>query len=283
MELYNQEHIQNWYNEYAQQETFRWDKSIVEEVKYEVHLQILKDNINKDDKILELGSGTGMFTKEIAKIASNAIISDLSPVQLELNKNRAKEFGYIERIKSFELIDITDLSSFEDDSFDKIVCFGGPLSYVFEKKSVALSEFKRVLKPNGIALISVMNLWGTINEYLTSIIMEIPKDKNEKILNSGDLHPSSFAPSDHHCHMFRIDELKADIETSGLKVIDVSASNCLSSLRAKDLEEIKKDKGNWDYFLSMEKRACKSSGMLESGTHTVVVMKKTFANTVYSK
>jgi hypothetical protein len=104
--------------------------------------------------------------------------------------------------------------------------------------------------------------------------MNIPKDKNEKILTTGNLHPSSFSPSDHYCHMFRLDELKSDINTIGLEIIDISASNCLSSLRDAELEEINKDKEKWEYFLDVEKRACKSSGMLESGTHTIVVIKK---------
>jgi ubiquinone/menaquinone biosynthesis C-methylase UbiE len=158
MNLYNQKHIQNYYNEYGELETLRWEKSIIDKVKYEIHLQILTDNINENDKVLELGAGTGMFTKEIIKITSDLIVTDLSPIQLDLNKKRAKELEYFKTIKSWDIVDIIDLTRYEDNSFDKIVCFGGPLSYVFEKKLDALKEFKRVLKPNGIAIISVMNI-----------------------------------------------------------------------------------------------------------------------------
>jgi ubiquinone/menaquinone biosynthesis C-methylase UbiE len=273
MELYSQEHIKNWYNEYGEQETLRWERSIIEEVKYEIHLQILNDNIQKEDKVLELGAGTGMFTKEIAKITSDLIVSDLSSVQLDLNKKRASDLDYFEKVKSWDIIDITNLSSFKDNSFDKIVCFGGPLSYVFEKKHDALKEFKRVLKPNGMALISVMNLWGTINEHLLPIITGVPKEENEKIIKTGNLHPSSYAPTEHHCHMFRLDEFKSDIEKAKFQIIDISASNSLSALRVSDLEELKKDDEKWNYFLSLEKRACKSLGMIESGSHIIIAIK----------
>lgn len=273
MELYSQEHIKNWYNEYGEQETLRWERSIIEEVKYEIHLQILNDNIQKEDKVLELGAGTGMFTKEIAKITSDLIVSDLSSVQLDLNKKRASDLDYFEKVKSWDIIDITNLSSFKDNSFDKIVCFGGPLSYVFEKKHDALKEFKRVLKPNGMALISVMNLWGTINEHLLPIITGVPKEENEKIIKTGNLHPSSYAPTEHHCHMFRLDEFKSDIEKAKFQIIDISASNSLSALRVSDLEKLKKDDEKWNYFLSLEKRACKSLGMIESGSHIIIAIK----------
>lgn len=273
MELYDQRHIQSWYNEYGEQETLRWNKSIVEKVKFYIHHYHLDQHINEGDRILELGAGTGVFTRELAKYASDIVVTDLSPVQLELNKRNAEREAYAKRIKTWNIADICDLKDYQSQSFDKVVCYGGPLSYVFEKKTLALSEIKRVLKPNGVALLSVMNLWGTVREYLNKIILPIPQKENEKVIKTGNLHPSSFAPSDHYCHMFRSDEFKRDLEKAGFEILTLSASNCLSALRADELEELQKDEEKWKYFLSLEVRACRSPGMLESGTHLIAVVK----------
>lgn len=237
-------------------------------------MHYLKKYINKNDFILELGAGTGVFTKELAEYSSNLIVTDLSPVQLKLNQETAKKGNYSHRIKDWNLADICQLEQFSDNTFDKVVCYGGPLSYVFEKKNVALSEIKRVLKPKGFALLGVMNLWGTVREYLNDIMLSIPKLENEKILQTGNLHPTSFAPSTHYCHLFTLNELISDLKASGLKLIEISASNCLSSLRAEELAEIIKDVEKWNYFLELEIRACKSDGMVESGTHLIAVVKK---------
>jgi len=274
VELYNQQHIQDFYNEYAEQETLRWEKSIVEQVKQGVHLHHLHQNLNPGDTILELGAGTGIFTRVLATYTADLTVTDLSPVQLKLNKERAAQENYVGKVKDWKITDICDLSAWSDNTFDKVICYGGPLSYVFDQKIIALKEMKRVLKPGGLLLFSVMNLWGTGREYLTKIMMSISQVDNEKIMASGNLHPSSFAPSEHYCHMFRLEELQQDIAQAGFEVVTLSASNCLSVLRADELLELKKDEREWKYFMDLEIRACQSAGMLESGTHLIAVVKK---------
>ncbi|MEL6925546.1 MAG: class I SAM-dependent methyltransferase [Bacteroidota bacterium] len=274
MKIYDQQHIRQFYDDYAEQETLRWNKSIVEQVKYHVHLHYLDRYIQTDEVVLELGAGTGMFTRELAKRSANNTITDLSPVQLSLNQQRATTEAYEDRIRAWAHADICDLSAFDENQFDKVLCYGGPLSYVFEQKRVALRQIKRVLKPGGIALFSVMNLWGTVHEYLMKGIMPYSVEDNEKVIQSGNLHPSSFTASDHHCHMFTSDEIKKDVAEVGFKLLDLSASNCLSANRADDLEQIRKDAEKWDYFLSLELRACCSPGMIESGTHIIFVVQK---------
>ncbi|MFK7923916.1 MAG: class I SAM-dependent methyltransferase [Bacteroidia bacterium] len=274
MNLYDADHIRNFYDQYADLETHRWDKSPVEQIKLYVHQHHLSTHINAGDKVLELGAGTGIFTEQLASITEKLTITDISPVQLALNQKRSQELDYASKVQDWGLADITDLAQFKDETFDKVVCYGGPLSYVFDKKHQALAEIKRVLKPGGKALMSVMNLWGTTHQYLTAIMLEVPPAENEKVMTTGNLHPSSFTPSDHHCHMFRAEEFKTDLQQAGFEILTLSASNCLSAMRAAQLPEIKKDVNRWQYFLDLEIRACQSPGMIESGTHLIAVVQK---------
>ncbi|WP_170110700.1 class I SAM-dependent methyltransferase [Flavilitoribacter nigricans] len=273
MDLYDQQHIRDFYNRYGEQETRRWEKSIVEKVKLHVHRHYLDRHIRSEDRVLELGAGTGIFTRLLAERVKALTVTDLSPVQLDLNRRETEEAGLGASVDSWAVRDICDLRAYPDASFDRVVCYGGPLSYVFDQKQRALSEMRRVLRPGGKALLSVMNLWGTIRESLEKIILPISPEDNEKILASGNLHPTAFAPSDHHCHMFRLAEFRADLETAGFTILELSASNCLSTLRAQELEALQKDTERWAYFLDLEIRACASPGILESGTHLIAVVR----------
>jgi len=120
----------------------------------------------------------------------------------------------------------------------------------------------------------VMNLWGTVNEYLIKGVLSIDNLDNEKIMETGNLHPSSFTASNHHCHMFTGEELKNDLLQVGFKLLTLSASNCLSVSRQKEVEDIKKLPEKWEYFLDLELRACQSPGMIESGTHLIAIVQK---------
>lgn len=273
MKLYDQEHIRNFYDQYGDLESRRWEKSIVEKVKYYVHLHYLQRYIKPNDLVLELGAGTGMFTREIISYTDRLVVTDLSPVQLKLNQERAHNEDYLHRVQEWKIVDICDLSAFDDNSFDSIICYGGPLSYVFEQNLKAMSEMYRVLKPDGIGLISVMNLWGTVNQALTTILNSFHPDDNEKVISTGNLHPSSFNDSDHYCHMYRSREFIELLEQSGFGILQTSASNCLSTQRATELLELEKDPQKWNYFLDLEIRACRSEGMIEAGSHLIAVVR----------
>ncbi len=99
MSLYDQAHIRNFYNNYAEQETARWEKSIVEQVKLHIHQHFLHQHVKQGDTIIELGAGTGVFTQLLAQKNADLTVTDLSPIQLKLNKEKAKANGYFQKIK----------------------------------------------------------------------------------------------------------------------------------------------------------------------------------------
>jgi ubiquinone/menaquinone biosynthesis C-methylase UbiE len=83
------------------------------------------------------------------------VVADISAHQLELNKRFAIEFKFANAIKDWRQLDICNLSALKDQTFDAVVCYGGPLGYVFERREIALREILRMLKPAGKGLLSV--------------------------------------------------------------------------------------------------------------------------------
>ncbi|MFK7849206.1 MAG: class I SAM-dependent methyltransferase, partial [Rhodothermales bacterium] len=67
---YDAEFIKSYYDEYGKREWDRWDVSVVEEVKFAVHLHYLQTRLKSQDRILEIGAGAGRFTKELAQITN---------------------------------------------------------------------------------------------------------------------------------------------------------------------------------------------------------------------
>ena len=93
--------------------------------------------ITHDDKVLEIGCGTGIFTEKIY-LATNARITaiDISPALLEQASIKLPDVKF--------LVENAMSLSFENDTFD--VIYGSSVLHHLDMPT-ALSEFYRVLRP----------------------------------------------------------------------------------------------------------------------------------------
>lgn len=202
------------------------------------------------------------------------MVADISDVQLELNRKFSAEYGFEEAIVDWRQIDICDLSQFESNSFDSVVAYGGPLSYILDKRDIALSECIRVVRPGGILLLSVMSLWGTAHGFLDNVL-SIPPEINQKITTTGDITPATFPERrNNFMHLFRANELLVWLEEAGLTILDKAASNCLSLTWNEKLKETRDHAEKWEELLRMELEACADEGCLNMGTHIIAVVRK---------
>jgi SAM-dependent methyltransferase len=201
------------------------------------------------------------------------LVTDLSQVQLELNRQKSQELGFAAAVEGWQQLDVCEMGAIPSKSFDAVVCYGGPLSYVFERADLAVQECRRVLRPGGLLLSSVMSLWGTVHAFFGGVVA-IPLDLNRAILRSGDLTPETQPDSAHYCHLFRSDEYRTLHERNGLEVLCMSASNALSTGWTETLERYRSEPGHWDYILELEIQACATDGFVDGGTHILAVARK---------
>jgi SAM-dependent methyltransferase len=271
---YDPSAVTQYFNEYSSQEWERLVQSPFHEVSLYIHTYYLEKHILPGCRVLEIGAGPGRFTQVLARLGAHILVADISSVQLELNRRFALELGFDQRVTDRQQVDICDLSRFESNSFDFVVAYGGPFSYVLDKRDLALSECLRVLRPGGKLLLSVMSLWGSAHGFLDGVLA-IPPEVNGKITHTGDITPETDpARKGHFMHMFRSNELVEWLVQSHLDVVDLSASNCLSLAWNQMLKEIRSDSEKWNELLRMELAACADDGCLGMGTHLIAVAAK---------
>lgn len=273
MSKYDQQWVADYYDEYGEKEWDRWERSPAEQVKFHVHCHYIEQYVKVGDRVLEIGAGAGRFTQILASLGARIVVTDISPRQLELNREHAKEFGFEHAVEAWLLLDMCNMSDLPNEDYNVVVCYGGPLSYVFENRDSAIREIFRVLKPLGFAMFSVMSLWGAVHEYLLDVL-QVPPEENAEIIRTGDLHPDTFKDCKHRCHMFTAHELRTFLEKNGFTIACMSASNCLSAAWGDRLVEIQNDTVKWSELLKMEVQACKQPGCLDLGTHIIAVAQK---------
>src|SRR6266576_2173392 len=157
---------------------------------------------------------------------------------------------------------------FDATSFDGVVAFGGPFSYVFERRDTALAECGRVLRPGGYLLLSVMSLCGTLHRHRAAL-RDMPRAAMQTIIATGDLTAETDPTSRHYCHLYRAAELRAFLEKPGLTVEHLSASSALAT--GVETEFITTAE-QWEAWLEYEAVACVEPGYLDAGTHLLAAV-----------
>jgi len=270
---YDPEWVSRHFDDCGEKEWERLVQTPVDEVSLHLHAELLREHLQAGMNVLEVGAGAGRFTQILAGLDCRITVTDLSEGQLKLNRKKAEELEFAAAIDGWHRLDMCDMTCFPDESFDAVISYGGPISYVFDRADRALSECGRVLKDDGVFLCSVMSLWGSIHRYLPGV-MDVAPEQNKVIVATGDLTPETEAGNKHHCHMYRSPELRSLLERHGLTIIGMSASNILSVNWQTELAEIRKIPEKWSELLRMEKEACRQPGCWDAGTHLIAVCRK---------
>jgi len=271
---YQPDSVAQHFDEFGLREWERLTQTPADEISLYLHTHYIQKHIAPGARVLEIGAGAGRFTQVLAELGAQMVVADISGVQLDLNRQFARQYGFERAVLGWQQVDICDLSAFEAESFDAVVAYGGPFSYVLDQRGQALAECLRVLRPGGLLLLSVMSVWGTAHAHLGGVLAMPPAD-NRQVTDTGDITPANFPErKGNFMHMFRAGELLRWLEGAGLEVIDRSASNCLSLAWSELLLQIRQDEAKWQELLRMELDACADEGCLGMGTHLIAVARK---------
>jgi ubiquinone/menaquinone biosynthesis C-methylase UbiE len=266
---YDPKRASAFYDEYGEEEWTRFEQIRMGAANLDVHAHYLRRFVQPGDHVLDVGAGPGRFTIELARIGAEVVVADVSPGQLELNRQKVAEAGAEDGVRDRVVADVTDLSAFDDASFDAVVCYGGPLSYVLDQADRAVAELVRVARPGGHVLVSAMSLVGALSHY-TDIVLDLANRdsaaKMEEIVRTG-LLPEE--PDYGHLPMrlFRWRELHELLSRHG----DVVAGAAAGLLRpsehpsAPDLREL---------LVRLELDLGAEPGAVDGGEHLLAVLRK---------
>ncbi|MFW9786343.1 MAG: class I SAM-dependent methyltransferase [Candidatus Thorarchaeota archaeon] len=279
MTKYDSNLIEGHFDKDPTKEWERLDNSPKGKVQFHIHQHYLQKYIKRDSRVLEVGSGPGRFTIELAKLGAKVSVADISGEQLRLNEEKVKEAGFEDQIEWRKKLDILNLEGVPDNEFDATVCYGGPLSYVMDLLDTAIIETIRVTKPGGIILSSVMSCLGSFHHFLNGIFDEwedVGPDLYDECSKTGDVMGKLAGSSGHHCHMFRWSEYKETLSKHPVEILEASAANFLSNGSFNDefLTSLMDDEEKWNMFLKWELDFCREPGAIDGGTHMIAILRK---------
>jgi SAM-dependent methyltransferase len=282
--MYDPKYTKDFYNAYGSFEWERLEATPYGRLQAIIHEDFIKRYIKTGDRVLDAGSGPGRFSITAARAGANVTVLDISDKQVELAKQKIGEAGLTDRIDKFIVADICDLSIFPDGYFNLVICFGGALTYVCENREKAAGELKRVTKPGGVLLVSVMSLPGAMVGEIQQPDMpnlQNPDGAGEgtpgiwPVFNTGNLSGvfsrrvgMAHAPM----HLYTAEELK--LLFKGCEILETAASNAMIRESATVNEQLAADPTAWATVVEMEKKLNHDPGLLNSGSHIIMAARK---------
>ena len=127
------------------------------QLEYTVTMHYIHRFAVPDARVLEIGAGTGRYSIALAREGVNVTAVELVESNLAVLRENSRG---IENLQSFQG-DATDLSRFEDQSFDVALVLG-PLYHLYETEDVrkAIDEAIRVTKKGGVILFAFISVYG---------------------------------------------------------------------------------------------------------------------------
>jgi ubiquinone/menaquinone biosynthesis C-methylase UbiE len=172
-------------------ESEAWKESVISEV--------LRPRVPEGSDVLEVGPGAGRWTATLADLAGTLLLVDISARCIEICQAR---FGHLDHI-SFYVTSGSDLQIIEDQRIDVVWSFDVFVHLTVADIEAYVSEFARVLRPGGHAVIHHAADGGTQGGWRSAMtterLMEIANEAGLHVVEQFDSwgDTSEFALSNH--------------------------------------------------------------------------------------
>jgi SAM-dependent methyltransferase len=213
-------------------------------------------------RLLDIGAGTGRYSVVLAEEGYDVTAVELVRYNLGVLKKKASS------VKAMQG-NALNLKKLESASYDVTLLFG-PMYHLFgfEQKLRALSEARRVTKPNGVILVAYC-----MNEY--SVITYGFKERNVLSCMAEERFTEDFktisSPDKLYDYM-RIEDIDALNEAAGLRRIKILSPDGPANYIRPFLNQLTDEE--FELFVCYQMAVCERADLIGAGAHTVDILRR---------
>ncbi len=265
--------IKSYYTESVKEEWRRLAKGPISRLEFETTIRFLNEYLPKSGSILDAGSGPGRYAFTLAKKCYKLTLFDFTPANLDFARRKIKRDNMQDRIIGTVEGTLDDLSAFESNSFDAVICLGGPLSHVMseKKRRKAAKELIRVAKHGAPIFVSVMNKMSAMMGFVRLFQKELAAQYFEGYLKNGD-YPGGYGFTAYHG--FQPEELRGLFAKAGTKIVLTAALEGFGSYSEKDLKKLYRNKKRWKIWVRAHNSTVTHPSSVGISQHILLICRK---------
>jgi len=227
-------------------------------IEFVTTMKFLLDYLPKGCSVLDCCAGTGVYAFPLAKQGYQVTAGDLVEKHVEIMKQNDNE----NLLNDIYQGNVLDMSKFEDESFDAVICMGALYHLMSEKdRETCVSECLRVLKNDGILALAYINRNAMYIAQLGNENSSVESLNN--ILESGInrvFYGMDFGEMDELVNKFSLEKL-TDVGVDGLVYPLFGRLNELSE-------------AEFDAYMSYHLATCEHCSILGHSCHGLWIGKK---------
>lgn len=235
-------------------------------------MYIIKKYFPIKGKILDIGCGPGRYSIELLKNGFNVTLMDLSSKNLFFAKSKIESLGLC--AENYICGDANYLNTEENDKYDCVLLMG-PMYHIISRDSRinVLKQCRRILKNEGIILISYINFIGVLREGMNKPYAKFEDRKNIYKLLDVD---SYYIDNKFNRICFTIPEVAIkEVIDSGFRIISYAgAESFLSGQWYQVIKYYLENRKIYMDLLEIATETCEDSKFRDNAEHLIVVANK---------
>jgi S-adenosylmethionine-dependent methyltransferase len=267
------QYVQNFYDQNANHEWQRLDTPL-SKIEFASALWLINKYFPKQGCVCDIGSGPGRYAIELIRKGYSVTLFDLSKELIHLAQTKIAELNL--KAQRFIVGDARKMEQLASESFEAVLLMG-PMYHIIDPgdRLKVLKNALRILKPQGVALITYLNSWGLIRTGFSDFptwyqdISFLRSMLNEHIFSGESL--SNFT----ECYWSTPEIAIKEVESAGFEVVSYGGAQGFAGGMRLILEQLAEE--NHDAFENVVQVAaemCELKQYRDSTEHMHLIVRK---------
>ena len=256
-------------------ETGEWNRLVKDAynaLEFRVTMHYLQKHLPEQGRILDAGGGPGRYTLELCRAGYDVILLDIDPTYTAFAEEKIKlePKSVSSRLIASVVGDIRDLSRFDANDFDAVLCLGGPLTHISDEteRIQATSELARIAKPGAIVCMSVMGYLAMLRTVLSRVSQELIMPQYWELIKEGK---GNNLVQDSLWHFFRASELQQLAESCGLTTLEMVGCEGLSTGLFEATNTVAEDPAKWERWVELVLETATEPAIVDMAAHILYI------------
>lgn len=265
--------VKEYYNAHAEQEQQRLDLPLCR-IEFASTLWLINKYFPGKGRVCDVGGGTGRYTLELLRKGYQVTLFDLSDEEIRLAGLQLQEQG----LSAERLIvgDARNMDMLASASFHAVLLLG-PLYHILDPagRAQVLQEVKRILKPQGVAIIAYLNSWGLIKTGLQDFPQRYRDISSLRLMLEAQDFLSSDLSGFTECHWSTPVAAQREIREAGLEIVSYAGAEGFANGMGLLLEKLlRDDQQAYENILQVAAETCELAQYRDSTDHLHLIARK---------